>query len=217
MHNDELQKLLNSVEGKSVFTPIYIASTTGMRLGEVCGLQNEDVDIKKKIFYIRHTYKRISGEMVLKNTKTLRSKRPVPMLPGTDVILKEYISKKEQYSEELGSDYTFSSFFCTWEDGRPMQPDYVTSTFKKYIRRLKFSEGITFHSLRHTHASWLLREKIHPKIVSERLGHTSVNLTLNIYSHLIPDLQKDVLSGLDTSLFTVKSSGNSDNKIHLVK
>ncbi|MCX7708955.1 MAG: site-specific integrase, partial [Clostridia bacterium] len=213
LSDSQLQLLFDTVKEEAVFIPIFIAATTGMRLGEVCGLQNEDVDIQNKIFTIRKSFKRISGEMKLNSTKTHRSKRPVPMLPGTEKVLLEYIRKKKSYKVQFLSSYKDSEHFCVWQDGSPILPDYVTKVFKKYSRRLGFSESISFHSLRHTHASWLLRQGVNPKVVSERLGHTSVNITLNTYSHLMPNTQKDIINSLNTEIFTQKNDVDSTGLI----
>jgi integrase len=205
LSDNELQALLDTIKNEAAFIPIYIASTTGMRLGEVCGLQNSDVDFGNNIFYVRKSFKRdAEGKMKLKVTKTHRSKRPIPMLPGTDIVLKKYAQFKETFkliNEEK------STHFCIWPDGSPILPDYVTKVFKRYIRKLEYSEGLTFHCLRHTHASWLLKQGVNPKVIAERLGHTSVNILLNRYSHLIKDTQKDVISTLDSGIFLNKNDG----------
>ncbi len=211
--DDELKAIMSAIKEEPIFIAAYISQTTGMRLGEVCGLQNSDVDMSNLQYHVRRTYKRINGVMKLKSTKTHRSKRPVPMLPNTDAVIKSYINQKETFETTYGKDnYIYSGHFCVWPDGSPLLPDYVTKKFKKYIRKLGMSEDLTFHSLRHTHATWLLRQSVHPKVVAERLGHTKVDIVLNRYSHLIPNLQKDILGSLDTKLFTETIQENIQSK-----
>lgn len=205
LSDKQVEQLLQEVKDEAAYIVIYIAVTTGMRLGEICGLQNEDVDAKGKMYTVRYGYKRVAGEMTLKSTKTHRSKRPIPMLPGTDKIIQNYIDDKENQKVVCIKTYAQSAHFCVWKDGTPILPDYATKCFKRYARKLGFDESITFHTLRHTHATWLLRQGVHPKVVSERLGHASVNITLNTYSHLIPDMQKDIINGLDTKMFAEKA------------
>jgi integrase len=81
-----------------------------------------------------------------------------------------------------------------------LDPDYVYKSFKKACTRLGFPE-FRFHDLRHTHATMLLKQGVHPKIVSERLGHARVNITLDTYSHVLPELQRDVISKLELNPF----------------
>lgn len=200
LDDEQIETFLNSVKGEDTFIAQYIATTTGMRLGEVCGLQIGDVNIKDKTFTVTNGFQRVEGAMELGSTKTKSSKRIAPMLPGTEKVIEGYIKQREQWKRENSSIYHESYFFCIHPDGSPLLPDNVSKVFKKYARKLGFPDA-TFHSLRHSHASWLLRNNVHPKVVSERLGHASVNITLDIYSHLIPNLQEQIIKGLDSKIF----------------
>ena len=88
-----------------------------------------------------------------------------------------------------------------WLDGRPMLPDSVSHAWEKLVNRLGL-KGIRLHDTRHTHASLMLAQGIHPKIVSERLGHSTVALTLDIYSHVLPGLQEAAAKRFEEGLFT---------------
>lgn len=193
---DEIKVILQYLKGKELFLPVYIAYTTGMRLGEVCGLQYNDVDLIKKQFTIRYTYKRIGGNLILKEPKTKTSARNIPFLSGTFWAQKNYALNQKENKLKHGYKYNKNNFYLRWKDGRPITPDYVSKTFKTVLKRLDMGDNRSFHTLRHTHASWLLMHNVHPKIVSERLGHSNVNITLNTYSHLIPNLQKEVIENL---------------------
>ncbi|HHV63857.1 MAG TPA: site-specific integrase [Peptococcaceae bacterium] len=202
--DEEIKIILNYAKGKDIYWPIYIASTTGMRLGEVCGLQESSVDFNGKKYIIQHTLKRVNGKLTLKSTKTAGSRRPVPFLPGTNEELKKYLKNKTKNKLKHGPKYVDSGFFLQRAYGQPMQPDDVSKAFKAIVRKLGLNEVITFHSLRHYHASWLLRQGVHPRIVQERLGHSSVKITLDTYSHLLPDMQRVILEKLDCSVFEAK-------------
>ena len=78
---------------------------------------------------------------------------------------------------------------CTSVDGNPIRPDYVSKTFQSLLKNAGLPR-FRFHDLRHSHASQLLKAGVHPKVVSERLGHSSVGITLDTYSHLLPGLQE---------------------------
>lgn len=200
----EIKMLLNATRGKPMYWPIYIGSTTGMRLGEICGLQEKSVDLKEKKYIVQQTLKRINGKLILKTTKTAGSRRPVPFLPGTIEELKKYSKERARNRLKYGPKYKDAGYFLQREHGQAMQPDDVSKAFKKLIRDFGMSEDITFHSLRHYHATWLFLQGVPIKVVSERLGHSSVRITLDIYSHVLPDMQKDIISGLDVSTFVLK-------------
>ena len=84
----------------------------------------------------------------------------------------------------------------SWPDGRPFDPDSVTHTFIKVMKKAGLS-GVRLHDLRHTHASLMLKAGIHAKVVSERLGHANIGITLDTYSHLLPGLQEDAAERFD--------------------
>ena len=91
-------------------------------------------------------------------------------------------------------DWVFST-----PDGQPMVPDEVTRRFTALARAAGLP-GVTFHSLRHTHASLLLRQNVHPRIVQERLGHSTISITLDTYSHVTPGLQEAAAARFDEAL-----------------
>ena len=85
------------------------------------------------------------------------------------------------------------------ESGNPFHPDSVTHGWKKLMRQLNI-EGIRLHDSRHTHASIMLRQGVHPKIVSERLGHANIQITLDTYSHVLPGIQEAAAAAFDEGL-----------------
>nr|WP_286680173.1 site-specific integrase [Tepidanaerobacter sp. EBM-49] len=88
------------------------------------------------------------------------------------------------------------SYVICWDNGEPFQPDYISQTFKSIIRKLKLPD-ITFHDLRHTHATLLLEQGVHPKIVQERLGHSTISMTLDTYSHVLPNIHQEAANKMD--------------------
>lgn len=196
----ELKKILYASKDNQAWIAFYIAATTGMRLSEILGLQIKDVDLDKKIFTVTNTYQR-KNPLVLGSTKNEGSKRLVPMIPGTENFIKVYAKNKRENRLKFGLK---NNFFCTMDNGEPLKIEFVSKGFKKYVRQFEFDDRIDFKSLRHYHASWLLSNNIHPKIVSERLGHSSIKITLDIYSHLIPSLQDEALSKINSDIFTLE-------------
>jgi integrase len=99
----------------------------------------------------------------------------------------------------LGVRQTAETFVCTREDGLPLQPNSLTIYWDRHIAKTALPR-IRFHDLRHAHATHLLSSGIHPKVASERLGHSKVGITLDLYSHVIPGMQEDAAAKMDAAL-----------------
>ena len=111
-------------------------------------------------------------------------------------MLREQWEKRTQECALLGIRLTGDDLVFSQLDGKPMLPDTITHVWRRLVRRIGL-EGIRFHDLRHTHASLMLKAGVHPKIVQERLGHASIEITLDIYSHLVPGLQEAAAQRFD--------------------
>jgi integrase len=99
----------------------------------------------------------------------------------------------------VGPAYNDHDLICAREGGAPWPPDAFSTAFAAYVRGSELIH-FRFHDLRHTHATQLLRQGVHPKIVSERLGHSNISITLDTYSHVLPGMQKDAIAAFDASL-----------------
>jgi len=99
----------------------------------------------------------------------------------------------------IGPDYVDNGLVYCNADGTPYKPSSLTSTFRSLLEGTNL-QGLRFHDLRHTHATQLLRQGIHPKVVSERLGHATVSITLDTYSHVLPGMQEDAAAKVDLAL-----------------
>lgn len=200
--DEEMKLILQKAEcNMSIYMPVFIASTTGMRLGEILGLHDTTVDIKSKVYQVKFSLNYLDGKFILKQPKTKGSRRSVTFLPGTDEMLKRYLKLRSERQLKAKKYNEKPTYFLVNKYGFPLNPSNVSKLFKEIIRELELDERLSFHSLRHYHASWLLRQGIHPKVVQERLGHSSIVITLNTYSHLIPNMQDDVISSLSGDMF----------------
>lgn len=183
-------------EFKVMYMPLHLALFCGLRRGEILGLQWNDVDTLKGVIRIQNNIIKAGKEIISTSPKSENSIRTVELLPLTIEALKQL--HKEQFAnrDDFEEEYTENNFVCTWPDGRSLKPDYVTQTFKKLLHKCGLPD-MRFHDLRHTHATLLLLLGVQPKVVSERLGHAKIDITLNTYSHVLPSMQKEAVIKLE--------------------
>ena len=111
-------------------------------------------------------------------------------------VLKRIRIQQAELRLKLGGEYRDHALVFTVPDGGPIDPNDLRKPFKKIARQARLPD-CRFHDLRHTHASLMLEQGVHPKIVQERLGHSTVTLTLDTYSHVVPSLQEAVAARID--------------------
>jgi integrase len=137
------------------------------------------------------------------------SRRKIPLPDFTVSTLDIWKKTQMKNRDSFEDDYKETNLVCTWGDGRPYDPDYLTKQFPIFIRKINKSipddmpklPVIRFHDLRHSHATMMLKEGINAKVISERLGHSNINITLGTYSHVMPDMQKEAAEKINIVLF----------------
>jgi integrase len=176
---------------------IYVlAIFTGMRKGEILGLRWSDVDFdNNKLQVVQTVYKPLKSAPTIQSTKTAGSMRSVSIPENVVQELKTHKRKQLEIRLKFGNAYKNNDLVCPRIDGSPMDPRAVNEHFTECIKKSKLPK-IRFHDLRHTHATIMLKLGEHPKVVSERLGHKDVNITLNTYSHVLPNMQEDAAKRL---------------------
>jgi integrase len=197
--DNELDKLLKHVKTNKIdiYIVIYIASITGMRLSEILALQMNNLDFENNRINVVWNWQKNSDRVFeLCRLKTKNSKRQISLIEGTEKPIIEYIKQKKIIKMNNRLKYRENNFLITNNYGKPLIAETVSHKFKKILKDLKLSSKLCFKSLRHTHATFLLKNNVHPKIVSERLGHSSIKTTLDKYSHVIKDMQEDALKGI---------------------
>jgi len=196
-------------------TPYYsLFSTllyTGLRRGEAIALRWKNIDLLGLELRVVETAYRIRKEFIIKEPKTFHSKRAVSLSPSLAALLREYREDQEAMRKKTGNPLTDEDFVFSWPDGRPLDPDVVTKAFHRISGKAGLT-NIRLHDLRHTHATLMLKAGVHPKVVSERLGHATVAFTLDVYSHVLPGLQEAAAEKFDR-IFEEVANKNSEASV----
>ncbi|MCT8978269.1 site-specific integrase [Clostridium sp. CX1] len=189
-------KFMNGVRNTNAFIPVMLALTTGMRAGEISALKWSNINFDNEFISITHNMQRVENGYELKQPKTDKSRRTIAMMDMTVKELKEHRKKQLALKLYMGPDYKDEDFVCAWDNGSPFRPHYISDIFRDNVKKLKFPK-IRFHDLRHTHATIMLSKGVHAKVVSERLGHSNISITLDTYSHVLPNMQKEAVSKIN--------------------
>jgi integrase len=186
----------NSVLGDAVIVGMH----SGLRLGELLGLNWADVDFDQRRVTIRRTLQYLPRQgTVHREPKTVRGNRTVPL--GATALSALRRLRRRQLEERLavGPSYEDRGLVFTDPRGKSIPPYRLSQRFAGLVRRAGLPP-MRFHDLRHTHATLLLARGVHPKVVSERLGHASIAITLDVYSHVLPTQQEEAARDLDAWL-----------------
>jgi integrase len=186
---DELKRFLDFVHDHKLYPLWLLLATTGMRRGEALGLRWCDLDLERGEAAIRQTVVSHHYVTAMSEPKTARGRRVVALDDHSVAALAIY---KKEKSPERNDELVF----C-YRTKRPLNPIDISKGFVRLCKGAGLRR-IRLHDLRHTHATLALQAGIHPKIVSERLGHSTIAFTLDVYSHSIPHLQKEAASEVAT-------------------
>lgn len=187
-----LAGLLAKVSGTELHMPVFLALGLGLRRGEVCAMKWSDLDEKRSLAVISRSVQQIRSGVSLKGPKN----RAGRALAVPKSLMRALMLEKRR-QETLRKDFEgFNSggYVCVRGDGSMWHPDSLTDAFRHRVSEIRF------HDLRHSHATQLFALGVHPKIVSERLGHRTVKLTLDTYSHVLPHMQDKAAKLFDRSL-----------------
>ena len=194
---EDVERLLDVVDDERFRGLVTLALQTGLRRSELLGLQWGDIDFDSGALSVRRGWVKVDGVGgVLEPPKSGRQR--VVELPGES--LEMLGSLKGSVGGEAGG------FVFGGKGGVPMDPGWVSRRFKRYAKEAGFLE-MRFHDLRHTHASLLLSDGVHLKVVSERLGHSGVGITGDLYSHVLPTVQLEAVERFGASWRSRLSKG----------
>ena len=195
--------LIKALEGEELKFRVIILLTifTGLRRGEVLGLEWKDIDFKNSSVRVRQASQYVSSiGIYTKDPKTETSNRVISIPDSITKLLKQYKRKQLEYRLKLGSKWIATDRVFVQFDGKPMHPDTITKWFRQFLEE-KNLPHITFHGLRHTHATLLISQGLDVRTVSSRLGHAQTSTTLNIYAHSFARMDREASEKLDSLLY----------------
>jgi integrase len=193
---DQTKLLLSSIKHTTTYWPALIAIASGMRRGEILALRWKSVDLAAGIIRVIGSLEQTKAGLRFKSTKTDKA-RAVTLPTFALTELRRWKSEQAEKLLRVGVKQNAMTLVCCREDGEPKQPESLTHEFTYFVGRIKDFPRVRFHDLRHSHATQLLAGGVHPKIVQERLGHSTIAVTMDLYSHVSETMQSDATAKLD--------------------
>lgn len=198
--SDELKGLLHKVTGSDLEVPVNLLVGLGIRRGELCGLSWNDFDFENKTVTISKSLAQVGHDLFLKEPKTKNGKRTIAVPETLIKLLKKHKVNQNLSKLKYGEKYIDNEMVICYEDGSYYRPDTLTRRFSKFIKDNNMKK-IRLHDLRHSHATVLLSMGVSAKVAQQRLGHGSVATTLDIYSHVLDNVQQETAEQFDNEIF----------------
>lgn len=203
MSRESLSLLLEHLEGGEAGPRglwVLLALSTGFRRGEVCGLRWQDVDMEKRVVrMVESTVSGPDGPIAKPGGKTPSARRSVVIPEYLVAAMERERRRQDDIRAALGPSWNTEGLVVVNSMGRRVDPTRVYDAHRSILRKLGLPH-IALHGLRHSHATWLLEQNVHPKVVSERLGHSKTSITLDIYSHVLQGMQEEAARKMDDIL-----------------
>jgi len=201
-NEEDVAQFLQLAKENPYYTLFYTALFSGMRRSEYLALRWSDLDLLLCQAYVNRSLHALrGGQIVYRSPKTIKGRRMIALSPSMASVLREHYEKANLERTMLGIPLKDDDLVFCQPNGSPLLPNTVTHAWIKLVRRSGL-KPIRLHDARHTHASLMLKQGAHPKVVQERLGHAGIQITLDTYSHVAPGLQEaaakrfdDVLNG----------------------
>lgn len=170
-----------------------------MRRGEALGLRWKDVDLDKGRLSVVQTLTQTRSKVVTGEPKTSSGRRSIALDDATVGVLRDHRKAMLEERMLVGPDFSDEGLVFHHPDGACLRPDAVSAQFLRRVRQSDLSR-LTLHGLRHTWATLALEQGIHPRVVQERLGHSTIAITLGIYSHVSPTLHDEAAAQIARSI-----------------
>lgn len=202
----EVHRLLEACEDTPWHPMFHTLTWTGLRRSELLGIRWKDVDLNLATLRVVQTLQKLNdGTFIIQEPKTASGRRTIALSPASCLVLRAHREKQERNAALLGISVTEDALVFSHPDGSPRVPSTLTLAFRRLTRRIGL-EGVRLHDLRHTMASLYLEQGVNPKTVAERLGHASVTITLDLYSHCLPGVQEAAAAQFDAAMEAAKSA-----------
>lgn len=198
---DQARRFLDAVRGDRAEALYSVALSLGLRQGEALGLRWQDVDLDAGELRVRVALQHLSGEApCLVEPKTRQSRRTLPLTPGLVAQLRAHRTRQLEERLRAGDGWQGEAWGLVFTNtaGGPLSKWTLTHQYKRHLERAGLP-AIRFHDLRHSCASLLVAQGVHPRVVMDILGHSTIALTMNTYSHVLPQAHRDaaeLLAGL---------------------
>jgi integrase len=192
---EQLGAFLRHVADDRLFALWRLLAMTGMRRGEALGLKWDDLDMETGTVTIRRSWIPVNGIPQMSEPKTKRGRRTIALDPVTFEALKAHAARQADEQADWEEAWVNSNFVFTRENGEPLHPWKVSKTFRDHFKAAALP-AIPLHGLRHSYATLALSSGVNPRIVSARLGHSTVALTLDVYSHVLPQQDRDAAEAI---------------------
>lgn len=193
---EEARRLLAAAKGHRLYPALLLELATGLRRGELFALRWRDVDLNRGLLHVRRIINRVQTPdrekktaLVFEEPKTANSRRTVPIPKDVVAELKAHKARQNEEKLRLGAAYEDNDLVFATPLGRPVDPDNAGKRYKTLLKKAGLP-GVRFHDLRHTFATLLLEADEHPKVVQELLGHSRIGVTLDLYTHVRPELKQ---------------------------
>jgi integrase len=205
----EARKLLEAAQGDRLEALYVLAVHTGMRQGELLALKWQDVDLENATVSVRRTLTRSGGRYSLGEPKTKKSRRSIRLTVRAADALGQHLERQLSEMQMLGDAYADQGLVFTTDTGAPVNPSNLRRRSFAHLLRKANLPHIRFHDLRHTCATLLLSKGTHPKFVQELLGHATVAITLDTYSHVMPGMGDQTARAMQDALSPVEDASSS--------
>jgi integrase len=197
----EVRRVLDVAKNGRYYAVFVLALTTGLRAGEIFGLRWEDVDLTAGTLTVNQTLEKPGPSATFGRPKSESSRRTLPLSEACIDALRRHRATQNTERLRLGAEWHDFDLVFTVFDGKPLRSgNFRRDVYDPLIVKARVPR-IRFHDMRHSHATLLLTAGVHPKVVSERLGHSGIALTLDTYSHVMPGMQKEASEAIDRRLF----------------
>jgi integrase len=200
----EGKRLLAAASSDRFEALFVLALTAGLRRGELLGLRWADVDLDRETLTIRREVVTVKGGLIVQEPKTDRSRRPLDL----DLFAVAALRRRREAAKSEGAAAPDAYLFCTTAH-TPLNPSNLWARHWRPLLHRAGIDGARLHDLRHTNATMMLSSNVHPKVASERLGHSSIRLTLDTYSHVVPGMGRAAADAVAQLLSPAARDGDS--------